>query len=87
VRLAAEPCDEQRQRERGDVGQHVACIGEQRERVRQDAADALGDEERGGERERDPQTANLVARRAVRMIVVVVVARVIVAMRDGASLE
>ncbi len=42
-----------RERKGHRIGQHVAGIGEQRERTRQDAADHLDDHERAGQDQRD----------------------------------
>ena len=57
----AEPRDEQRERERGDVGEHVAGVGQQRERVREVATHRLRDENDGRDGERDAQAAHRAA--------------------------
>ena len=62
-RLRAEPGDEQRQPERRDVREHVSGIGEQRERVRQQPADALGDQKQRREHQRQAQTPHVGRRR------------------------
>ena len=50
---AREPRRHQRQAQRGRVGEHVARVGDQRQRPGQPAADRLGHHDGGGEAERD----------------------------------
>ena len=49
LRLAAEAKCDPGQRQRGGVGEHVAGIGEQRQRARDQPADHLGDHEAAGQ--------------------------------------
>ena len=52
-RTADEPLRDERDRERGDVRDHVRAVGEQREGAEEHAADELDDEERAVGDERD----------------------------------
>ena len=56
---ADEPDHDQRHRERARVGQHVRRVGEQGERVREDADDDLGRHEARDQRECDRQPARV----------------------------
>ena len=53
-RLGREPQHEERHRERARVGEHVRRVGEERERVREDASDDLAGHEGEDQRERQP---------------------------------
>ena len=66
---------EQAEREGDHVGEHVAGVGQQRERAGQDAADRLGEHVARGEREHDREPSLVSLRRSgTRRAVAVVVA-------------
>ena len=71
-RLRREPQHDERHHERARVGEHVRRVGEERERVREDAGDDLADHEGDDQRERNGQAASVVAA-SVRVTVRVVV--------------
>jgi hypothetical protein len=56
--LLAEPGDEEREAECRDISEHVASVGEQRDRVRQKTTDDLDNEEESADGERDAQARN-----------------------------
>ena len=60
---------EQREAERGGVGEHVAGVGKQRERVRGKAGDDLADHDPGDEDERDRDRAAVGRQPVVVMVV------------------
>ena len=55
LRLPAEPHDEEREPERGDIRQHVARVGEQRQGVGEHAPDDFDHQEQRGQRQGDLQ--------------------------------
>ena len=57
-----EPHRDQRERDRGGVGEHVRGVGEQRERVRDDAGGDLDRHEQQDQRQRDRQPATVAIR-------------------------
>ena len=69
-----QPQRDQRQRERGRVGEHVRGVGEQRQRLGEDAGHDLDGHQAEQQAERDPQPPGRGVGRRVRMPVVVVVA-------------
>lgn len=54
---AAEPGDDPRQGEHGDVDEHAPSVGQRRKRIRYDAGDDLDDGRGHSRRDRDAETA------------------------------
>jgi hypothetical protein len=71
------------QAKRNGVGEHVAGIGQQRQRPGEQAAERLGHHEAGGQAGRDQHA--LLVRRAMYMAAAVIVPAVIVDMRQMAN--
>jgi hypothetical protein len=65
-RPGGHPERRERHREAEDVGEHVAGVGEQRERAGEEAADHLGDEVRGSETENHQESTLVRCCRVVR---------------------
>ena len=73
-RARGEPRGDERERQRGGVGEHVRGVGEQRQRAREDARDHLGDHEREDQRERgtEPAVVRIGGHRVVMMLMMLV---------------
>ena len=86
-RAAGDAEGEPRHRQRREVGEHVAGVGEERQRAGDDAADDLGDHEAAGEEGRDPDRAGAggVARDGAVVVIVVVAMMVVVVAHGRAS--